>query len=149
INAKDQRIAQQNQEVSSKTNQATALQQIIDRHPSWNYKGPLSGEITWTAQLNKDKTVFLYFDRGKLVGAVLNFDRGNPVGRDSDVPRTAYGLEGSPMPAVPLVVQVAPVNRNVSVALSPAASNGWQRMVLRVDGKKGMVQGKVFWSVVN
>jgi predicted nucleic acid-binding Zn-ribbon protein len=127
-----EKLAQVSQELTTKTNQTAALQQIVDRHPMWNYKGPVQGVIRWSADLRKDKSLLVNFDHGRIT---------NPDGDAAFVPLDAQ------LPGVPVTVQ--PLDKNVFIAVAPAANNGWQRIALRVDGKKGRVEIRVAWTVVN
>ena len=130
--AQTEKLAQVSQELTTKTIQAAALQQIVDRHPMWNYKGPIQGVIRWGADLRKDKSLLVNFDHGRIT---------NPDGDAASV------LLDAQLPGVPVTVQ--PLDKNVYIAVAPAANNGWQRLALRVDGKKGKMEIRVGWTVVN
>jgi hypothetical protein len=86
------------------------------------YQGPSSGEIVW---------------RGEVRGTTLVTIQGNA----SDTGQVIAGA----LPGV--LVMVQPVDgKHVGIAVSPAPSNEFRRLVLRVQGN-GSVQEVVHWSV--
>lgn len=86
------------------------------------YQGPSSGEIVW---------------RGEVHGTEL-------VTIEGKASNTGEVISGA-LPGVPVMVQPVDV-KHVGVAVSPAPSNEFRRLVLRVQGN-GSMQEVVHWSL--
>lgn len=118
-----------NQQLTAKAAQAASLQDIINRHPYVNYKGPTQGVITVKYSARNDKPLHITIDHFRATG-------------DSDI--TIDSLNGSPFPPVPLIVE--PTSKNTTISSPPSAANGWQKVILTVQGK-GSSQAMLRWSV--
>ncbi len=99
-----------------------AHEQAAPPRPAPAYAGPSSGTIVW---------------RGALNGTALVTINGN----SSDVGQVVSGS----LPGVLVMVQPADA-KHVGVASSPAPSNSYQRLILRIQGT-GDVQQTVQWSI--
>jgi hypothetical protein len=132
IAALNQKNAQLNLQLVEKSNQAAALQQVVDQHPFLSYKGPREGVISLSGNFNKDKTILLTFENGKVTSS------------DSDL---KWSLP-APLPGVPVVLQ--PRDESVLIHTSPSKETGWRTFKLRVDVKKGKMEPKIVgWKVVD
>jgi hypothetical protein len=122
-----QNLKQATQQLLAATTKVTALQQLVQKHPSWNYTGPTEGFITWEGDVRNDKAISVTLDHGR-----VRVDGGARSSR----------LSGA-LPGVTCMVQ--PVSKNVFIATPPSVTNGWMTIVMRVEGK-GPVSVK--WTVL-
>ena len=124
-----QNLKQSTQQLLATNSKLTALQQIVQRHPSWNYSGPAEGFILWEGDVRNDKSIVVTLDHGK-----VRVDGNAGSSR----------LSGN-LPGVACAVQ--PISKNVFIGTAPSATNGWMKIVLRVEGK-GRVSARVGWTVL-
>jgi hypothetical protein len=97
--------------------QATAILQLIAYH------GPMSGTMTWSGQVRKDSSFAI--DGGRV---------------------TEGAIEGSPLPGMP--VQIDMDTKDFAVEQAPSPSNGWRRLVIRSKkGKHAVLH--ITWKVVD
>jgi predicted nucleic acid-binding Zn-ribbon protein len=125
----------ENQQLTVKAAQATALQEIINRHPYVNYKGLTEGRVTVNYSAKNDKN-----DKGV---HIIEIDHLRSTGgTDSDL---AIGsISGNAFPAVPLIVE--PISKNTAIVSPPGPANGWQKVKISVQGK-GSSPVVLKWSV--
>jgi peptidoglycan hydrolase CwlO-like protein len=119
-----------NQQLASVAASATAMREIIERHPFLNYKGPTQGVVTVTFKLHNDKPADIVIDQ---------FHASGPSNVE------IQGLAGLPFPNIPQIVQ--PMSNNVTI-VAPPNQNSWQKITISVRGK-GQGQAVLRWSVIN
>jgi hypothetical protein len=85
------------------------------------YSGPISGELVWTGQLDKESSVTI---------------NGGTA--------TAGSLRGV-LPGVPISIEVDA--KDIGLIESPRASNGWSRLTIR-SHKKRNAPITIRWKVV-
>lgn len=119
----------ENQQLTAKAAQAAALQEIINHHPYLSYKGPTQGVVTVKYTAKNDKPLHITIDHFHATS-------------DSDI--TIQSLSGVAFPAVPLIIE--PTSKNTTISSPPSVANGWQKVVISVQGK-GSSQAVFKWSV--
>lgn len=112
---------QKAQEVAAEAEKARRQVAVIQPHPA-AYSGPSSGTIVW---------------QGNVKGTTLVTING----KSSDVGEVVLGA----LPGVLVMIQPADA-KHVGVASTPAPSNSYQRLTLRVQGS-GMLQETIRWSI--
>lgn len=118
-----QRLAAERQQAEQARAAAERARQLaLQQAAAPAYSGPSSGELVWEGEV-----------RGT---TLVTIDGGN-----SDVGRVVSGA----LPGVLVMVQPAD-SRHVGVAATPAPSNRYRRLTLRVQGK-GMLQEVIHWSI--
>lgn len=138
--AREQQLEQERQRVAAEKQQADAaaadaerqreaaaiaaerLKQQAQSRPVPAYSGPSSGTIVW---------------QGQVQGTTLVTIEGN----SSDTGQVISGA----LPGVLVMVQPADT-KHVGVAGTPAPSNGYRRLMLRIQGK-GVMQEVIHWSI--
>lgn len=122
-----------NQQLTARAAQASALQDIINRHPSLNYKGPAQGMVTVSYSAHNDKPSRIAIDHFRVVS------------RESDLNNvTIQSVAGSAFPTVPFIVE--PASNNTTIVSPPGPANGWQKVIISVHGK-GSSQAVLRWFV--
>jgi len=132
INEKDQQLQAartENQQLTPRAALTAALQEIINHHPYLNYKGPVQGTVTVRYSARNDKPLHITIDHFQATS-------------DSDV--TVESLSGTSFPAVPLIIE--PMTKNTTISSPPSPANGWQRVIITVQGK-GSSQAVLKWTV--
>jgi uncharacterized phage infection (PIP) family protein YhgE len=117
------------QQLTARAAQAAALQEVISHHPYLSYKGPTQGVVTVKYTAKSDKPSRITIDHFRATS-------------DSDI--TLQSLSGSAFPAVPLIIE--PASKNTTISSPPSAANGWQKVVISVQGK-GSSEAVFKWSV--
>jgi hypothetical protein len=97
-------------------------QPVTPAHPPAPYVGPSSGTLTWDGDVQG--SAFVIIENGRA-------NSGN--------------LSGSPLPGVLCMVQLSDP-KHFSVAVAPAPSNQWRKIVLNVHGK-GEMKVKLSWVI--
>jgi multidrug efflux pump subunit AcrA (membrane-fusion protein) len=119
--AQARQLEQERLRMEAERQKAIALASVKPARPA-PYDGPSSGTIVW---------------QGEVKGTTLVTIKGNA----SDTGQVVSGG----LPGVLVMIQPAD-GKHVGVAASPAPSNSYQRLTLRVQGN-GMMQEVIRWSV--